>query len=433
MNKKFKTFFPKIIAYAFYLFVFLLPWQTKLVLRSAPTNFTEISLYLTHILAVLILLAFFVYQWRQKSQNQKVSALWVSLLILETTVLISFFFASDQLLAFYYYVLFLIGIGLFYLLRFGLRSVAYEDGFLDRVKIIYSFLAAMFWQAILGIYQFLTQYAPANKYLGLAAHDPSQTGTAVIEIVSGRWLRAYGGLDHPNIFGGVLVIALILAAYLLAKQKVIRRNQEFVQSLFLFVFYFVALTALFFSFSRSAWLALVLGLIFMLIGFIKQKDHWVLGRFIALLLFSTALVLIIAQPYRGLINTRMEINTRLEQQSLDQRITYISQSENLINQHWLFGVGIGNYTLALQDFYHSDFSNVWSYQPVHDVFMLLWAEAGIGAFLSFLFFLFFLARDRRTILAAALLPALFIIMLFDHWLISLPFGILFLFLVAGLL
>ncbi|MHB8903755.1 MAG: hypothetical protein ACYC40_01465, partial [Patescibacteria group bacterium] len=48
--------------YLFYLFIFLLPWQTKLILRSAETNFTEISLYASQLILLVILILFFVYK-----------------------------------------------------------------------------------------------------------------------------------------------------------------------------------------------------------------------------------------------------------------------------------------------------------------------------------------------------------------------------------
>ncbi len=432
MKIKLKKFLQRTIEYSFYLFVFLFPWQTKIILRPAATNFTEISLYLSYILLLLILIIFFVYKLRQKDKTEKISWLWISLIGLELMILVSFFFAFDQVLAFYYYVIFVLGIALFYLLREGQSAQGFQKTWLDKSKIIYSFLASIFLQAILGIYQFLEQYAPGFKYLGLAPHDPSVAGTAVVETISGRWLRAYGGLDHPNIFGGVLAISLIIVAYLLAKKKVIRGKTEVIESLFLFIFYFVALFALFFTFSRAAWLALALGLIFLLIAFIAKRDHWVIGRFIVLIFFSLAMIFIVAYPYRSLVAVRVSDHTRLEQKSIQQRETYLIQAKNLIKNNWAFGVGIGNYTLALAK-RDTNSQNIWAYQPVHNVFLLLWAESGIFALIFFLLFLFLLKKNRRTILAGAVFIALLVLMLFDHWLLSLPFGLLFLFLILGLL
>lgn len=423
--------FRRAIEYAFYLFVFLLPWQTKIILRPAPTNFTEISLYLSHLWLLLILIAFLAHQIWHHKEDRAISGPWWALAGLELSVLVSFFWAPDQVLAFYYYILLLVGIGLFYLLQEGLATTGYDEGLLDSAKIIYAWLAGLFFQAILGIYQFLTQSTPVFKYLGLAAHNPSAAGTSVVETASGRWLRAYGGLDNPNILGGLLALALIITAYLLVKKKMIRSRSEALESIALFIFYFVALFALFFTFSRAAWLALSLGLVYLIVLLIRSRDRWVIGRLVALLVFSLIMVFIVARPYWDLVTVRAEATAPLEQKSLSQREEYLGESAALIKSHWLFGVGLGNYTLALER-QEPRHQSPWDYQPVHDVFLLVWSEGGIFALLFFLAFWWLLKKNSRWEPAGPLLLALAILMLFDHWLFSLPFGLLFLFWLAGL-
>lgn len=432
MKTKLIKLFKRLIAYSFYSFVFLLPWQTKLILRGDVVNFREISLYISTVFLIISLFLLFFYKIKWTKDETRVSGLWLSLTGLEVFILLSFFFASDQVLAFYHYVLILLGIGLFYLLREGNDKYQYEESILDETKIIYTFLVSIFFQASLGIYQFLSQSAFAWKYLGLAEHNPNVLGTAVVESVSGRWLRAYGGFDHPNVFGGVLAITLLVAVYLLARKKVIRSKTEMSGSLLLFVFYFVGLLALFFTFSRAAYLAFFVGLICLLIINIRQKDHWILGRFLALVFFSVVMAVLIAFPYRDLLMTRGSGESRLERKSFDERIEYTYQAKEVISQHWLTGVGTGNYTnyLEIRDQSSKD---SWSYQPVHNFFLLLWAEAGIGALFSVLVFFYYLKKDRRTSFFWAVFPAVIVLMLFDHWFLTLPFGVIFLFLVLGLI
>lgn len=423
----------KTIEYLFYLFVFLLPWQTKLILRPAGTNFNEISLYASHLLLVGILILFFIYKLRERKGREIISPLWCALIVSEIFILISFFFAADQTLAFYHYVLFVAGVGLFCLMREGTEVISYKEGKLDKFKVIYSFLAGIFLQAVLGIYQFLAQKSFICKYFGLAQHDAYTPGTAVIETFSGRWLRAYGGFDHPNIFGGVLVISLVLAAYLLARKKIIRSKQEIGESIFLFIFYFVALISLFFTFSRAAWLAYGLGSIILLMALIIREDRWIIGRFLALFFFSAVMLFIIAFPYRDLLQTRISSETRLEQKSWNERWSYLFEAKDLIAQQPLFGVGAGNYVSALE---RQDQARkpIWNYQPVHNVFLLLWAESGIFALISFAAFLFFLIKkNRRAVFSGAIFAVIIVLFLFDHWLLSLPFGVLFLFFILGLI
>ena len=423
----------KTVEYLFYFFIFLLPWQTKLILRPAADNFAEISLYATHLLLAIILILFFIYKFREKKNTEKISPLWGALVGLELLILTSFFFAADQVLAFYHYVLFVVGVGLFYLVREETKEGFYKENRFDKFKIIYSFLAGIFLQAILGIYQFLTQQTFACKYFGLAPHDAGTLGTAVIETASGRWLRAYGGFDHPNIFGGVLAIALIFTAYLLARKKMIRSGQEVGESIFLFIFYFTALIALFFTFSRAAWLAYGFGLLVLFIALIIKKDYWILGRFLALFFFSAIMLAIVACPYQDLLQVRIDGTARLEQKSLNERWEGLGQAKDLIKHNLLFGVGTGNYTVALE---RQDQAKkpAYDYQPVHNVFLLLWTESGLFALVFFFAFLFFLIKEnRRAVFSGAIFTALIILMLFDHWLLSLPFGILFLFFILGLI
>ncbi len=422
-----------IAKYLVYSLIFLLPWQTKLILRSGETNFTEISLYFSQLLFLLILVPFFIYKIKEKPAEQKTPLIWYFLGGLELFVLISFFFAPDKLLAFYHYVVFLMGLALFYFIRDGLERKNYQECYLDKAKIIYCFLSGVLLQAFLGIYQFLSQKSFSFKYLGIAAHDPQISGTSVVETLSGRWLRAYGGMDHPNILGGILVIALILSAYLLAKKKIIRTRNEIFELIFLFIVYFFSLFALFFTFSRAAWLALFIGFIILLISLIKERDKFIIGRYIALLFFSLILIGITASPYQDLLKTRLLVQSRLEQKSITERNAYISEAGVVIKNNFLFGTGIGNYVSSLKN-NDAIKKSAWQYQPVHNSFLLIFAEGGIFSFLFFAGFLLVLPRGNfREKYSWAIWGALIVLLLLDHWLLSLPFGILFLFLSLGLI
>lgn len=425
------NFLKQSFKYLFYLFIFVLPWQTKLILRSGDTNFTEISLYVSQLILFLVLITFFLYKYRRRDFDEHIPGVWYFLAGLELFIFASFFVASDQVLAFYRYLVFLEALGLFYLLREGTLFKSYEEVYLNKLVIIFVFLSSVLLQACLGIYQFLSQSTFAFKYLGLAEHNPENMGVAVVEASSGRFLRAYGGFDHPNILGGVLAVALILAAYLLAKKKVLNSNQEIFESIFLFIFYFFSIFALFFTFSRSAWIALIVGLLILMITIIFKKDLLMLGRFIALIFFSTILLFIVASPYQDLVAVRISADSRLEQKSINERIDSIWQAKDLIKNNIVLGSGIGNYTNALSE-QAGNKKPAWANQPVHNVFLLIFAENGIFALLFFIGFLICLIlKDRREVFSWAIFISIIILLMVDHWLISLPFGVLFLFLILG--
>ena len=437
MKKNWHSLFEKIIKWSFYLFVFLLPWQTKLIIRAGANNFNEISFYVSHLLLIFVLLVFISYRAFSKNNQERAQLAWYSLAGFSFFIFLSFFFAPDKVLAFYKYIIIMLGFGLFYLLQEGFKKSAYGEAILEKSRVMFIFLSSIFLHVSLGVYQFLNQGAFASKYLGLASHYPENVGVSVVETLSGRWLRSYGGFDHPNIFGGVLAVSIILASYLLAKKKLIRTKKEITESIFLFVFYFFALLALIFTFSRSAWLALVIGLIVLSIIFLVRKEKWALGRLVALLFFSAILSGIIYFSYQDLFTTRINAEGRLEEISFSERRFQIDEATSVLRDKWLFGAGIGNYTtfLANKDLEGNGVKKAdWAYQPVHNSFLLLWAESGLLALFFFLtFFVALWRRSSKEAFAWSLLLPLILLMFFDHWLLSLPFGIIFLFFIFGLI
>ncbi len=345
--------------------------------------------------------------------------------------MLSFFVASDKFITTYHFFILLLGFGLFYLLHEGFKQAAYVDSCLNRSRAVLIFLSSMFIQSILGIYQFLKQSTFSSKYLGLAEHGSEILGASVIETSSGRWLRAYGGLDHPNIFGGVLVFVLLLTATLLASKKLINSKLDKWVVIFLFLGYFFSLTALFFSFSRSAWLALVFGLLLLAVLMFYQKDRLAFKRLVALIFFSIILFILAALPYYELVATRVTASGRLEQISINERQKQFTAAGQIIKKNIFLGVGRGNY---LNELDKSVNSKVVMNQPVHNSFLLIFAESGVFAFLSVVgVIIFFIFNKKRQALALSLIFALIILMMLDHWLVSLPFGVLFFFFVLGVI
>ena len=134
-------------------------------------------------------------------------------------------------------------------------------------------------------------------------------------------------------------------------------------------------------------------------------------------------------------------NARLEVKSNTERIESYGVAKNLIKNNWLFGAGIGNYTLAMQEELISD-KDSWFYQPVHNTILLIWTEIGIFGLLSFLSligYLFFKwiknykTKKQWSLIMLPILTAIIIMMVLDHWWWSLHFGILLFWFVLGLM
>ena len=430
----------KIIEYGLYLLAFLLPIQTRLIIKAGFNEYQTYSLYGVDILLILVLLLFaicVVYSWIagqiRNDKNELVPygnrIIWWFIGGFVLISAISFLFASDKLLAIYKFGWLILGVGLFWLIT----RVNY-----NKLKLIYAMLVGIFLQAVLGIWQFLTQSSFANKWLGLAAHDPAQLGTSVVEFIAKdgigeRWLRAYGGLDHPNILGGVLAAGILLIVFLFLDNKNSELKIKYKKAIFYSLF-FIFITALFFTFSRGAWLAVLAGGLFMLISFVIKRDLKSQKEMLIAILLSSILIGVLFFQYNELVITRLGDNSRLEIKSRIERVASYNEALQIIKKYPLTGVGLGNYTLALSREIPNQES--FYYQPTHNVFLLVCAETGIIGLLFFvlinlslLIFSFKKMNDR----AVAIIIALIVIMSLDHWLFSLHFGVLFFWLVLGLM
>ncbi len=452
----------KIIEFGIYVLILLLPWQTRWIIETGKINggvseYLTYSLYGVDILLVgLLFLASLYFFLGTKSPTgdlvPKKTFIYpfmeVKLLLIFLILsLVSIFWAQDKTLALFRDWQLVLALGFFWLVA----------NFARVSKLAFFFVTSLILPTLLGLWQFFSQTAFVDKWLGLAQHKPDLGGTSVVEtfsngIVSGRWLRAYGSFDHPNIFAGVIAVGILVTLILLChfslngkflgtkspigdlvpKNKFIFQGQAYFLCLFLHFCLALFSAGLFASLSRSAWLALALGIIFVGTFLFLQKNFAALKNLIYGSFIIAAVFLVMFSEYQNLVNVRVEGGTRLENLSLDQREVYLQQAKTLILQKPITGVGIGNYIGSLAKLKPNN--QAWTYQPVHNVLLLIWAELGIFGLLAFVGFLasLFWKLGRKNELSGALLVALLPTLLLDHWLWSFHFGLIFLALVIAL-
>ena len=410
----------KIARYCLYFWLLIWPWQTKLILRTADSPYQEISLFLSLIILLvpLIIWSHQIFKedyWRFKKGMAK-PLWWIGLISLELITFFSIFWAPDIWLALYHYIILVFGILLFYVVK--------RTDFVDAKLISRYFLIGLIVPSLLAIWHFFTQSTFASKYLGLAYHASSILGDSVIENGVGRFLRAYGPFDHPNILGGMMVLGIILVLYS-SLRKEINRNDRLFYLITLALFYLALLV----SFSRTAWLALIISVPFIL--FIASRrgkfQRKLIGFFLFLIIGISAAVVI---PNRELFLTRTQTQSRLEQKSISERELYLEQAQKVISQNPVLGTGAGNYVLDLQKIIPGQAS--WYYQPVHNYWLLVWAEIGFLGLLAMIIFWFAAFRKSFKNGLWPIILALFIFSLFDHWLLTQPFGLIIFFGTIGL-
>ena len=420
----------KISTYLLGALIVFLPWQTRLILipgelKNSFWEYGTVSLYALDFLMMFFLFVSSGYLILQYEKEKKIWTLGTLLaLFILLIAFLSLNFSTNHLA------------GLFWLIKlseavlFFLVITQLKPNF----KIVNkSLVIAGVLQGILAIYQGITQQVFASPWLGMSAQLPGTLGVQVVETATARILRSYGSLPHPNMLAGFLVITILAAIFLLMTQK------KYWQQGFLFLALLIMSAGLWLTFARQALLAL--GIVILLtIGytFISKKifpKNLTLGM-LAVVFPLVILSLIFPQT----ILTRVSAQTRLEQKSLQERQDYTRDALKILQKNWITGVAIGNYTAYQnrQDQDHHQEQPGWAYQPVHNIYLLVFTELGIFgllAFLLFLFSLFFKAnwQNEAELQGILSLLALLVIGFFDHYLWSLSFGLLLFWLVAGLL
>ncbi len=399
-----------------HLFLITLPWQTRWIFSpgTLENNYWEYASLSLYAVDILVIILFALQIIRRKSLHYNPWLVSAALAVGIT----SLYIAQDKTLSLLHIAWFVLAALIISLLR---------NSLLSKKQLIMSFIIGCAIAGFLGIYQFTSQQTFSQKWLGLALHDPAELGTSVVEATAPdgmleRWLRAYGPLDHPNMFGGLMALGLIFALWS-AKSRTDEKNSI---TNMMSVLAMVGLSGgLIVSFSRSAWLAALLGIILVL-AFEAKKSRAALQNLWLPLSTCVLVAALFAIPYYYLVTPRVFGHTRLENKSAIERVSGLRESWTLFKQHPIIGHGLGNYGLALHSTEPKQI--VWFYQPVHNALALLLTEIGVFGSLIFFFLIIILvirawrvSSDRA--LTLGLIGACLMLILFDHWLVSLHAGI----------
>jgi len=289
------------------------------------------------------------------------------------------------------------------------------------------FCAALVLQIFIGSWQFAAQSTAFLKPLGLnwpGEIDPAMRGASVVQLADGvRWLRVYGSFPHPNILAGVII------AFLAGPVAIFLSNGR--RSLWAAVLVALSAALLILTFSRGAWLGLAVAGLVLLFHPLKINRKRLLGLGAA----GTAGLLAAAAPLRNLIFTRVSGDgVATETFSNDARVWLVQQTIGIIRDHPWLGVGVGSYIVE----YARRVPYGYLVEPVHNLPLLLIAELGIPGILLLCGLGLAIARgslrarSTETVVFSAVLIALFITSLFDHYLWTLAPARLLLGLMLGL-
>ncbi|MFB6181944.1 MAG: O-antigen ligase family protein [Candidatus Magasanikbacteria bacterium] len=432
-------FFQRATQYIFRAFLFLLPFQTiwiyrSVVLEGAKWQYGTLGFYGTELLLWLGVVCYMVWYLQQrKIFSSEVNFSWTKDRIFLSVCLafliysfVSIGWAFDPNLAFQYSL---------WLMEAVLLISILISGPFDSNELILWFTGGGVLQALLAIFQFATQSTFALDLLGMSSQPIIASGTSVIEGGRiGRWLRAYGSFPHPNMLGGYLsfvVISLISAVSV--------RDFEFkYEKIIISITLMILAAGVFVSFSRAAWLVLIVTLIFTCFHvFFHNKAHS--NKVTDSVIVTTVLFIILVVVSFPLVETRLSISSSTEVRSVTQRMSGIALAGAVLEDHTLLGVGANNYTAALIDKIPGEPG--WFYQPVHNSFLLFLVEFGlvgtlllIAAVIAWYYFMFHrkVIHPDDAFYLSLIIFAVFILGNLDHYLASSFVGIMMLSTVIGL-
>jgi len=264
----------------------------------------------------------------------------------------------------------------------------------------------------------------------MAEQDPQTLGVPVVQIGELRWLRTFGTLPHPNILAGFLVVSLILIIGLYSLTK-IKKHLKILP-----VFFVINFLALMTTLSRAGILVFIICIIIFAFTTRKNKAESKVTTKFALITIIIFILFIVSFP--ELLQSRIMSDNRLENLSNATRIEQYQQFGSIIKPNWKTGTGLGNYVMHIVE--KDPTLEGWQYQPIHNTYLLTWAELGlIGLGFSLLFIIYCLYNlfkahtwsiEKRT--SFICLICLAGLALFDHYLWSFWVGLMLTAIIIGL-
>jgi hypothetical protein len=397
-------------------FAFLLPWQTRYIfgtmaIGDAVSEYGVMSVYATELLLVVGLAIGYGWQGLPKLRKENRSPA-IRALILISAALVSVLFSTHFSLSLAQFIH--VGCALVFFL-------ALLDPRVELKKVLLGLASGLVLPLILGAFQVLMGYSGASTILGLATRNADHLGDSVISLAGGsRMLRAYGSFSHPNVFGGYLAVGIVAAGTLWYHARSLRYRTAYA------VLGAMLLIGLFLTASRSAALGLALGTGLTLL--VVRMKNTAAARIavipIAILVIGGTLAVTIFAPGAAADTRGGGVN---EERSIEERaaqyVEYGAVEKQSSPLEVLVGHGVGTYTFEVAEVYPG--REVFGYQPVHSMPLLVFFEVGIVGCLLIVAWqtkidMMNFARfpNRDAVAAFAMGNVVLVILFFDHYIWS---------------
>jgi len=334
------------------------------------------------------------------------------------------------------------------------------------IRSIVGFIVILgFIQAIIGISQAVLQHSVGLFWLKESLISVNIDGVAKIVFFGHKFIRAYGLFQHPNILGGFLLMSIVLTFTYRKMFHMEHFNVSWGKALAYFIL-FIQVIALFLTFSKSAIMGLFFVICYMAYTIFHPSRNKNVSRETFLSYGASVKhfykYIITSVVFLGLFLSVLGFNINsLLLKSFNERLLFLNVSRETIVGNPIVGLGMGQFVVEMQK-YSPVFLANWQYQPVHNVFLLIWSELGIIGLVLFILFLWKVFRVNemfhpsrnenvsretfssygtsveqsrvlwdRTIFTGILLGFI-IIMLFDHYFWDIQQGQIMLWMILGL-
>ncbi len=367
--------------YIFYVFVFCIPFEKRLILanwlpvyagQTAVFNeWTSAFIYVSDVL-LLSLLVLWLWCWVRDYRRRSYHSITIFLLIFVVIAGLSIFKATIVAVAVFRFLKLLEYIGLYFYIKYNFKKFELK-------KTLAVFIGSAFLQALTGIAQSYKQAAVGLRMLGESPIKIDSQGVAVFIVHGIKYLRAYGTTPHPNVLAFVLLGGLFSCFI----YGVFYEQYSTKKSILIFSAFGLILWTFMLTFSRTM---IGVGSVCLLLGFWIFRQKQIARYFIGLYL---AISLTFCFVYWPQVISRLSVS--YEEEAVQDRLIYNKIALSETRTHFLLGDGIGQSVPAMMKHFR-DYP-IYVYQPTHNVYLLIVSELGILGFLSIAGFVVFLHYD----------------------------------------
>jgi len=378
------------------LFLFLLPTQLGRhfflpfsYLSGIRVDYLAPTLYLIDIVFIFLLTLNIKTVWRALTKKH----LYIFLALLGVNLLVS----QNKIISLYQYLR-MAELLLIYLI---IKKSAFPAK-----NILAIFLASSLIQLGLSLFQLAARHSAQGifYFLGERYFNLMTPGIARISFFGVEAVRPYGTFSHPNSLAGFYLLSYF---FVLIDKKF--KDHLFLKNSFLLVSSLLVLI----SFSKIA----ILTFLFLNIFYVLWRRQ------------NKCLICAAAKIVVFLVVSLIFLAGRADPLTVEKRLYLLGNSLLILKNHFLFGVGAGNYLVAQNNLpqRYLDIVN----QPVHNIFLLFLSEWGL--FGSILVSLIFKRLEKNIKKFIILFLVILATGFFDHYWLTLVQNLFLLPVVFGLL